>query len=83
MPTTVHCTKLKRDLEGFDKPPWPGALGERIQREISQEAWQLWLKYAVRLINEYRLNLATAQAQAFLSEQMEQFLADATRGIVR
>jgi len=26
----VYCVKLKREAEGLDLPPYPGALGKRI-----------------------------------------------------
>ena len=71
---TVMCRKLGRELEGFEKPPWPGELGLRVQREISREAWQMWLDHAKTLINEYRLNLGTDEAQAFIAEQMQEYL---------
>jgi len=32
MSRTVHCVVLNREAEGLDKPPYPGALGQRIQR---------------------------------------------------
>ena len=70
----VQCRKLDRELEGFGKAPWPGDIGQRIQDEISCEAWGLWLEHAKMLINEYRLNLGSTEALAFMSEQMEQFL---------
>ena len=74
MPKMVHCAKLGRELEGFEKAPWPGPIGVRVQEQISREAWSEWLEHAKRLINEYRLNLGTAEAQAFIVEQMEAFL---------
>ena len=74
MPKMVMCKKLGRELEGFEKSPWPGALGVRVQETISREAWALWLEHAKRLINEYRLNLSTAEAQTYIAAQMEAFL---------
>ena len=74
MPKTVMCKKLGRELEGFEKPPWPGPIGLRIQAEISRDAWKLWLEHAKKIINEYRLNLGTAEAQAIIAQQMELFL---------
>lgn len=72
----VMCSKLGRELEGFDpeaRPPWPGEIGRRIQSEISREAWAQWLEHAKMLINEYRLNLGTPEAQAFIATQMEEY----------
>ncbi|HTJ99449.1 MAG TPA: oxidative damage protection protein [Bordetella sp.] len=74
MTRTVHCVKLKRDAEGLDFPPYPGALGQRIWQEISKEAWEEWKGVQTRLVNENRLNLADARARKYLQQQMERFL---------
>jgi len=74
MPETVMCKKLNKELPGFEKPPWPGEMGTRIMNEISREAWQMWLEAAKMIINEYRLNLATPEAQEIIAEQMENYL---------
>jgi len=73
-PGLVMCKKLRRSLPALSAPPWPGALGQRIQAEISAEAWELWKEHAKMLINEYRLNLGTQEARAIMAEQMEAFL---------
>ena len=43
MARMVKCIKLGREAEGFDFPPYPGELGERIFENVSKEAWQQWL----------------------------------------
>jgi Fe-S cluster biosynthesis and repair protein YggX len=73
MSRTVHCIKLDRDAEGLDRPPYPGALGQRLFDSVSKEAWQLWLQHQTRLINEYRLALSDASARKFLAAEMEKF----------
>ncbi|MDR3415279.1 MAG: oxidative damage protection protein [Nevskia sp.] len=73
MSRTVHCIKLGKEAEGLPKPPIPGALGQRIYENVSRQAWQDWLAHQTRLINEYRLVLADAQARKFLSEEMEKY----------
>jgi len=69
----VNCALLKKDLPGLEEPPWPGELGQRIYEQVSQEAWGLWEDRLRMLINEYRLNLASRQAQEIIEEQMESF----------
>ena len=66
----VHCCKLKHEAEGLLKPPFPGALGERIFNEVSKQAWEMWLSHQTMLINEYRLNLMEAKSREFLKEEM-------------
>jgi Fe-S cluster biosynthesis and repair protein YggX len=70
---TVHCIKLGVDAEGLDKPPMPGALGARIFDNVSKQAWREWIDHQTRLINEYRLVLADAEARKFLSTELEKF----------
>ncbi|MEQ1437992.1 oxidative damage protection protein [Fontimonas sp. SYSU GA230001] len=73
MSRTVHCIKLGIDAEGLDRPPLPGPLGQRIYEHVSRRAWQDWIAQQTRLINEYRLVLADAQARKFLSAEMERY----------
>jgi Fe-S cluster biosynthesis and repair protein YggX len=69
----VKCVKFGRELPGLDEPPWSGELGQRIYDNVSKEAWKLWVDYLRMLINEYRLMLATKEAQDFIAQQMKQF----------
>ncbi len=73
MTRMVHCVKLGRDLEGLDRPPYPGELGKRIYENVSKEAWQGWIRYQTMLVNESRLNLADPLARKYLAEQMESY----------
>ena len=76
MSQTVFCQKLKKELPALARQPWPGEIRERIQAGISEQAWKGWLDHAKMLINEYRLNLGTDEAQAFMKEQMLAYLFD-------
>ena len=71
MTRTVHCIKLNQSAPGLSSPPYPGPLGKRIFENVSQEAWQAWLKQQTMLVNENRLNLADARARRYLMTQME------------
>lgn len=71
---TIYCTKLKSELPALNFQPYPGPLGEKILKEISAKAWQMWLTHQTTLINEYRLNLLDAEARQFLKLEMEKFL---------
>ena len=74
MPRTVFCVKLNKEAPGLNAAPYPGELGKKILANISQEAWQQWLKHQTLLINENRLSLADPSARAFLATEMEAFL---------
>lgn len=69
----IFCEKLKADAEALEKPPYPGALGQRIFEHISKSAWQQWLNHQTMLINEYRLNMLDSTAREFLRNEMEKF----------
>ena len=71
MTRIVRCVKLGREAEGLDRPPYPGALGQRIFEQVSKEAWAAWLKHQTMLVNENRLNLADIKARQYLAKQME------------
>lgn len=70
----VTCTRCRIERAGFERPPFPGAIGVRVQTEICAECWALWLKQQTMLINHYGLNLMDPQARTFLTRNMEAFL---------
>lgn len=73
MARMVKCIKLGMEAEGLERLPYPGDLGQRILANVSQQAWQQWLRQQTMLINEYRLVPFEPQARKFLEQQMEQF----------
>jgi len=73
MTRMVHCIKLGREAEGLKMPPYPGELGKRIFEQVSQQAWQDWLRHQTMLINEYRLTPMEPKARKFLETEMEKF----------
>ena len=74
MARDVDCVKLKKKAPGFDTPPYPGELGQRIYQQISREAWAQWQNHQTMLINEYRLSMIEPKARQFLAQEMEKFL---------
>ncbi|MES2522843.1 MAG: oxidative damage protection protein [Gemmatimonadota bacterium] len=71
---TVSCTRCGETREGFERPPFPGAIGARIVEEICKECWGTWLKQQTMLINHYGLNVMDPQARTFLTRNMEAYL---------
>ena len=69
----VKCVLLGKELEGLERPPYPGELGQRIFENASRQAWQQWLQHQTMLINEYRLSAIDPKARKFLAEEMEKF----------
>ena len=70
----VFCVKLQRELPGLDEVPFEGhPLGQKIYENVSKEAWKMWVEHMKMLMNEYRLNLGTQEAQEFLIKQMDDY----------
>ena len=70
----VQCSRCGQTREGFERAPFPGAIGARVQAGICRECWAQWLKQQTMLINHYGLNVMDPQARAFLTKNMEAFL---------
>lgn len=69
----VFCVKLHKELPGLDETPFDNPLGQRIYDNVSKEAWRMWVEQMKMIMNEYRLNLGTPEAQEFLLKQMEEY----------
>jgi len=69
----VHCAKLDKDLPGLKEVPFDHPLGQRIYDNVSQQAWGMWAEHLKMIINEFRLNPATMEAQEMILKQMEAF----------
>ena len=71
----VNCVKLNKELPGLEKAPFAGPLGKQIFDQVSLEAWRLWKEdMQLKVINEYRLNLADSRDYQTLLNQMMAFL---------
>jgi Fe-S cluster biosynthesis and repair protein YggX len=69
----VHCAKLGKDLPGLDETPFDHPLGQRIYDNVSKQAWDMWKEHLKMIINEFRLNPATMEAQEMILKQMEAY----------
>ena len=73
-PRKVFCVKFQREMEGLAEVPFDThPLGQRIYDNVSKQAWMLWVDQMKMIMNEYRLNLGTREAQEFLLKQMEEY----------
>ena len=55
----IFCKKLGKEAPGLENMPFDDELGHEIFENISKEVWSQWTdQLMVRVINEYRLNLA-------------------------
>jgi Fe-S cluster biosynthesis and repair protein YggX len=65
----VFCVKFQREMPGLSEIPFEGnPLGEKIYENVSKDAWKMKM-----LMNEYRLNLGTTEAQEFILKQMDEY----------
>ena len=76
MGKNVKCVKIGKELEGLERPPYPGDLGSRILENVSKEGWNMWLQHQTILINEYRLTPIEPKDRKFLEDEMEKFFFD-------
>ncbi|MGH9622159.1 MAG: oxidative damage protection protein, partial [Bryobacteraceae bacterium] len=67
----VFCVKFQREMPGLSEVPFDNPLGQKIYENVSKDAWKMWMEHMKMLMNEYRLNLGTADAQEFLLKQMD------------
>ncbi len=71
----VKCKKIGKELPGLDKPPFPGKVGALIYESISKEGWALWHEdMQIKVLNEYRLNMADPEHFKVLVREMLRFL---------
>ena len=70
----LTCSRCGTTRAGFDRPPFPGTVGQRVQAEICQVCWGDWLKQQTMLINHYGLNVMDPQSRQFLVKNMSSFL---------
>ena len=76
MSRQVFCEHFQKELEGLDRPPYPGELGEKIYQSVSKQAWNTWIEHQTMLINEHHLSMMEPESRAFLMNQMEKFFAN-------
>lgn len=74
MAHTVYCQVLKQEAEGLDRPPHPGALGQRIYENVSKEGWQKWLERLTMIMNENRISTADRRSIELIEQHMVGFL---------
>ncbi|MCS6799877.1 MAG: oxidative damage protection protein [Myxococcota bacterium] len=70
----VRCHKLGAELPGLKKPPFPNELGQWIYENLSQQAWEQWLRESVRIINTYRVDLGSPTGMDFMLQQLRIWL---------
>ncbi len=91
---TVHCAMLGHDLPGLDEDTPAGAralrmallfggpaLKQRVQEQVSAEAWKQWLDRMLLVVNEFRLDPTSDASNPVLREHLEAFLFGAGKQV--
>ena len=74
MARMVKCMKLGIEAEGLESTPFPGAKGQYIFDNLSQEAQKEWMDMQTMIINEQRLASFDPKAKKLLEAEREKFL---------
>jgi Fe-S cluster biosynthesis and repair protein YggX len=83
---TVKCAKLGQELPGIDETTPSGRqalkmcmliggpeLRQRVLDSISAQAWEMWTDYMRMVINEFRLDPTSDEANRVLGQIMQEF----------
>ena len=70
----ITCSRCSNTREGFERPPFPGAIGARIVGEICKECWAAGLSSKHMLTQPLRADVMDPQARTFLTRNMDAFL---------
>ena len=71
---TVFCVKFQKRMPGLSEAPFDGhPLGQKVYENVSKEGWSMWLEHMKMIMNEYRLNLGTQEAQELIIKQMDDY----------
>ena len=71
---TVTCRRCTLVKESLDKPPFRGAMGQKIFEHVCKDCWTEWQGMQTKIINEYRLSLGDPRGQEMLDQQLKIFL---------
>ncbi len=69
------CARCGLPNERLSEAPFDAPLGKKIHETICRACWGEWMQTSVRLINEYRLNLASDEGAKVFDFHMKEFLA--------
>ena len=70
----IQCVKCLETDTGFDKAPYPGALGEQVKKSVCQKCWQAWGKFSVNVINDYKLKPFLPEHRTVVETNMKRYL---------
>ena len=73
MTRMVQCVLLGEELPGLERPPYPGALGQRIYEQVSSKPGSSGCATRPCSSTNTGLSVIDPKARTFLEEEMEKF----------
>jgi Fe-S cluster biosynthesis and repair protein YggX len=70
----IRCSRCGSTAEGLSRAPLPGRPGELVLMQTCEACWEDWKGTQVKLINEFRLNVAEPAQFERLMTEMTSFL---------
>ena len=68
------CKRCRKARPGLEDAPFSGELGARVQEDICVDCWKEWMAMSIKVINEFRLNMATPEANDIYESNLREFL---------
>ena len=69
--TCKRCFKVNPQL---DEAPFSGDLGQHVHESICGSCWREWIAMSIKVINEYRLNMALPESNEIYDNHLREFL---------
>ena len=66
-----RCFKANPPLE---EAPFSNDLGQKVLDGICKSCWSEWIAMSIKVINEFRLNMATPESNQIYDDQLREFL---------
>lgn len=69
-----RCSRCGRPDSQLPKPPFKGALGQRVYENVCANCWKEWIPTGTKVINELGLLLSSPAGQQAYDQYMQEFL---------
>lgn len=69
-----RCSRCGRPDSQLAKPPFKGALGQRVFENVCANCWREWIPTGTKVINELGLILSSPAGQSAYDQYMQEFL---------
>jgi len=69
-----RCSRCGRPHGRLEKPPFKGALGEKVAQNVCLTCWREWIGMGTKVINELGLALSRPESQQTYDQYMVEFL---------